>query len=97
MTLVLKKDLKEEDREKLLKKLKLWLDKGKILSSNTWGEKELSYPIKKETRGEFLFLEMEMEAEKGGEIKKKLRLEDDVLRYLLIQTKFVKKSDRRES
>lgn len=85
MTLVLKPDLKKESREKLLKELKKWLGKGKILSSKEWGKKELSYPIKKEKEGEYLFLEIEMTPEKGGEIEKKLRLEEEILRHLLLR------------
>jgi len=85
LILVLKADLKEEDKEKLLKKLKKWLAKGKILSQTSWGKKELAYPIKKQTTAEYLFLEMEVIPEKGGEIEKKLRLEESVLRHLLVR------------
>ena len=85
LTLVLKPTLKKEAQDKLLKEIKKWLGKGKILSTKSWGKKELSYLINKEKEGEYLFLELEMEVEKGGEIDKRLRLEEDVLRYLLIK------------
>ena len=85
MNLVLKLTLKKEDQDKLLKEIKKWLGKGKILSTKSWGKKELSYLINKEKEGEYLFLEIEIEPEKGGEIEKRLRLEENVLRYLLIR------------
>lgn len=76
--------LKEEGQEKILKKIEKWLGKGKILSSKFWGKKKLSYPIKKEKEGNYLFLEIEM-PKKGGEIERNLRLEESVLRYLLVR------------
>lgn len=85
LTLVLKPKITRENQEKLLGHLKKWLEKGKILSTNTWGEKDLAYPIKKANQGVYLFMEIEFDHAKGGEIKKKLRLEDDVLRYLLVR------------
>lgn len=85
MTLVLKAGLKKEAQEDLLKKIKKWLGRGKIISTKEWGKKEFSYPIKKETQGVYLFLELEMTPEKGGEIEKGLRLEEQVLRHLLVR------------
>lgn len=85
MTLVLKSGLKKESQEKLLKEIKKWLGEGKILSTKSWGKRELSYLINKEKEGEYLFLELEMKPEKGGEIERKLRLEEDVLRHLLVR------------
>ena len=85
LTLVLRPDLKKEAQEKLLTKIGKWLGKGKIINTKEWGKKTLSYPIKKETEGVYYLLEIELQdLEKGGEIRKKLRLEENVLRHLLI-------------
>ena len=70
---------------RLFKKIERWIGKGKILSQKSWGRRELAYPIKKEREGVYLFLELEMEPEKGGEIERKLRLEEDILRHLLVR------------
>lgn len=91
VTLVLKPKTTKENQEKLLGHLKKWLGKGKILSTANWGKKDLAYPIEKEKQGVYLFLEIEMETKKGGELKKRLRLEDDVLRHLLVKQNLQRK------
>jgi len=85
LTLVLKSTLEKEAQDKLLEKTKKWAGKGKILSTKSWGKKRLSYLINKEEEGIYLFLELELEPGKGGEIEKKLRLEESILRHLLVR------------
>lgn len=58
---------------------------GKIKSSNEWGKIDLAFKIKKETQGVFIFMELEMEAPGAKNLKNKLRLENDIIRYLLIK------------
>lgn len=95
LTLVLKPKLTKESQKKLLEKIKKTLGKGKILSTELWGKKELAYPIKKEKEGIYLFLELEYKAEKGGEIERNLRLEESILRHLLI-SRVAKRGDLTE-
>lgn len=86
MILVLRSDFKKENQENLTKKIKKWIAKGKILSTKSWGKRELSYPINKEKEGVYLFLELEFDGlKKGGEIERRLRLEENVLRHLLLR------------
>lgn len=86
LTLVLKPTSKKETQGRLLANIKKWMGKGEIISTKDWGKRELSYPIRNEEEGIFLFLEMELEPGKGGEIERRLRLEEDVLRHLLVRS-----------
>lgn len=85
LTLIFRPSIKKHAQEKLLESIKKWAGKGKILSTSKWGKKELSYPISKETEGVYLFLDLELDKGKGGEIERRLRLEEQVLRHLLIR------------
>lgn len=87
LTLVLAGDAssakKKSVSEKLEKVLKTF--KGKIAKADDWGKIDLSYPIAKKTSGNFLFFELEMEGASAKPLNQKLKLEDDIMRHLLIR------------
>lgn len=70
----------KETIEKLIK-----VFNGKIDKFEKWGEMELAYKIRKEENGIFLFFNLELPSEAATEINKKLKMEDDIMRYLLIK------------
>lgn len=59
---------------------------GKIVATINWGEKELAYEIKKQTTGYFVIYQLEMEALSVKNLNDKLRVDEGLLRYLLIKT-----------
>lgn len=73
------KDLKEKPLKEDLEKLG-----GKILSISGIGEKQFTYPIKKETKGFYTTVFFEIEPEKLIDLNQKLSLHDDILRHLII-------------
>ena len=75
-----KKKVFSETLEKIVKILE-----GKLIKVSDWGVKELTYPIKKVKEGLFLFVELEMPAKSAKQLDLKLKMEDLVLRYLLIR------------
>lgn len=86
LTMVIDPDLKEADQIKLIAKVeKLITDaKGKSLKPVSWGKKELAYPIKKKSFGSYFFLALSLSPEELTNIDKKIRLEEEIIRYLLI-------------
>ncbi len=66
--------------EKILKTLK-----GEIKKKEEWGEIELSYPIKKNRVGNFLYFNLELPKGAAGTVNNKLRLEGDIVRHLLVK------------
>ena len=87
LTLVLKSDLEEKVRGELLdgiKKKMLGKD-GKIQKEDLWGPRDLAYPIKKQTKGYYIHFEFQTEPDIAKGIDKTLKLEEDILRYLLIR------------
>ena len=59
--------------------------KGKILKEKSWGERELVYPIKKETKGNYFFLDLSLDPTKINELDRSLRLKEEILRFLIIK------------
>lgn len=87
LTLVLKTDIKEEERKTLLDSMvkKLTGSNGKVTKEDLWGQKDLSYPIKKQTKGFYAHFEIEADPKNAKGLDKILQLEEDILRYLLIR------------
>ena len=84
LVLVLKTSLTPAERKKFFENLKAWLTGLKITGENEWGQKPLSYPIKKEAAG--FYLEMMLMGENiPSDFEKKLLTNDGVLRHLLLR------------
>ena len=81
---------KKKVTETLEKVLSLY--KGKVLSTKDWGVKELAYPIRsanskigKSLTGLYTFFEIELDGKGIKALNDKLRVDTDLLRYLLIK------------
>ncbi len=59
---------------------------GKVVKSKEWGVLDLAYSIKKNKNALYLFWELELPADKVKSLRDKLKLEEDVLRYLLVKS-----------
>lgn len=66
--------------EKILKD-----NKAKISDSKDLGLKKLAYPIKKEINGYYGLINFEVEKEAIAEIKRKISINESVLRHLIIK------------
>lgn len=86
LTLVLKPDLEEKARKELLDDVekKLQAAKGK-LKTDLWGSKDLAYPIKKQNKGYYAHFTFETDPAVAKGLDGALKLEDDILRYLLVR------------
>jgi len=87
LILVFKTSLSETNREKALEKIKELLRGAKIIKEQNLGQKPLSYSIKKESAGFYVDLVFEMEEGIPKEFEKKLILNDNILRHLLLRSK----------
>ncbi len=87
LTLVLKPDLEDKARIALLDSVskRLTGEDGKVEKEDLWGVKTLAYPIKKQTSGYFAHFEIQSDPKNAKGIDKSLRVEEDILRYLLIR------------
>jgi len=74
---------KKKVTETLEKTLKIF--KGVISESKEWGVKELAYKIGKTQTGLYLFFELELDPASVKALNDKLRVDADLIRYLLIR------------
>ncbi len=87
LVLVLKPDLAEAARGKVLSAIKSLLKDMKIAEEHDWGSKALAYPIKRELTGHYFDLILETEASIPKDFEKKVLNNENVLRHLLVRRK----------
>ena len=57
---------------------------GAVTSVNVWGKRTMTYPIRKQREGTYVFWQAQLEPRAIGEIERNLKLDEKVLRYLLV-------------
>ena len=77
--------LNEEAELKTIKNLIISI-KGKITKEDSWGKKTLSFPIKKMRIANFYNWQIEMETKVMKEFKKKLDYNEELIRYLILNS-----------
>jgi ribosomal protein S6 len=86
LVLVLKSSLSDVQRKKLLDTVKGYLKDAKFKTEEEWGQKALSYSIKREVAG--FYLDFLLELEKIPlDFEKRLLANEDILRHLLLKQK----------
>lgn len=58
---------------------------GAVVETTQWGLRPLSYPIRKYREGYYVFSVVELEAPSLAKIEQRLRLTEDIIRYLLVR------------
>ncbi|MBP9719201.1 MAG: 30S ribosomal protein S6 [Candidatus Levybacteria bacterium] len=87
LVLVFKSSLATDKRKKLIDTVTSWVKDGKMTKTEEWGSKPLSYPIKKEVSGHYVYMILESEIGVPTDFEKKILAQDDILRHLLVRTK----------
>lgn len=58
---------------------------GQITNVDNWGRRHLAYPIRKQREGYYVLMQVQLDPESIGELERKLKLTEEVIRYLLVQ------------
>jgi len=59
--------------------------KGKITKSNILGVRQFAYMVKKQSKGSYGIFKVELPENSIGELDKQIRLNEEILRYLLVK------------
>ncbi|HBH44522.1 MAG TPA: 30S ribosomal protein S6, partial [Hyphomonas atlantica] len=57
----------------------------KVGKTEYWGLRTLAYPIKKQRKGHYSLLNIDGPADAVHELERRLRISDDVMRYMTIR------------
>ena len=79
--------LEDEERTALIEKIKEQIVRfgGTVSDVDEWGKKKLAYEIQKQTEGFYYFVHFESEASCPAEVVDRVRIMDNVLRYLCVR------------
>ncbi len=94
LTLILTPDLSEEEGKLFQKKIQSFIQEedGILTDSRNPLKRKLGYPIKKKEEAFLVTLNFNLAPEKLGNLEKKLRSENQILRYLILTKKRPKTS-----
>jgi small subunit ribosomal protein S6 len=86
LTLVISSKVEEDVRNATLDRAKALIERfgGKISEVEDAGKKRLAYEIQKMREGFYYFIKFEAEPTAPAEIESRVRIYDNVLRYLIV-------------
>lgn len=84
---IVKNTIDDEANKKVADTLKdlITTDKGNIIEFKEMGKRKLAYPIKKELTGTYYVMNVEAKHETIKEFDRKVRLNENILRHLIIK------------
>lgn len=85
--LILPNRFTDEEAKEIFKKVGQLISslEGKITLENYWGKKKFAYPIKHEYYGYYGLYEFDLERSAVAEINNKLRLDNNIVRFLIVK------------
>ena len=87
LTVVLNVKLEDDQRAAALEKVKGYITRfgGTVTNVDEWGKKRLAYEIQKMREGFYYFIQFDAPATCPAEIEKRVRILDNVIRYLCVR------------
>ena len=86
LAVVLNAKIEDEERAKVLEKVKGYVTRfgGQISDVEEWGKKKLAYEVQKMSEGYYYFIHFEAETSAPAEIENRVRIMDNVMRFLIV-------------
>ena len=87
LTFVVNAKIEDDERAAVVDKCKALIERfgGTITNVDEWGKKRLAYEIQKMKEGYYYFIHFESDATVPAEMEARLRIMDNVLRYLCVR------------
>ena len=87
LVLIVSPEVADEEMPDFITKLNELINKigGSVDEVNQWGRKQLSYPIKRSTEGNYVLTKLKLKPALTKELEANFRLSGKILRHLLIR------------
>ena len=87
LTFIVKPDIDATNLTAVLDRVKEYIsaEGGSIVKLDQWGMRRLMYPIRKFREGQYVFALVRLEATSIIRIENRLRLTEEIIRYLLVR------------
>ena len=79
--------IEDEERANTVAKVQALIERfgGAITNVDEWGKKKLAYEIQKMKEGFYYFIQFDAETSAPKEIESRIRIMDNVIRYLIVK------------
>lgn len=87
LTVVVNAKIEDDERAQVIEKVKDLVTRfgGNVTDVDEWGKRRLAYEIQKMKEAYYYFIHFESESDVPGEIEQRIRIMDNVLRYLCVR------------
>ena len=87
LAVVVSAKIEDDARTEVVEKVKALVERfgGQIAEVDEWGKRRLAYEIQKMKEGYYYFVRVEAESTAPAEIESRLRIMDNVLRFLCVR------------
>ena len=87
LCVVISAKIEDDARAEVLDKVKALVERagGTISDIDEWGKKRLAYEIQKMNEGYYYFIHFEADGSVPAEIESRVRIMDNVIRYLCVR------------
>ena len=87
LAVVVSAKIEDDERAQVVEKVKALVERfgGQISDVDEWGKKRLAYEIQKMREGFYYFIKFDADADCPGEVEKRVRIMDNVLRFLCVR------------
>ena len=87
LAVVVSAKIEDDERAQVIEKVKALVERfgGQISDVDEWGKKRLAYEIQKMKEAYYSFIHFESDAETPSEIEQRIRIMDNVIRFLCVR------------
>ena len=87
LAVVVNAKIEDEERAQVIEKVKDMITRfgGNVTDVDEWGKRRLAYEIQKMKEAYYYFVHFEADATVPGEIEQRIRIMDNVIRYLCVK------------
>ena len=87
LALVVNAKIEDDARTATVEKAKEYITRfgGTVTEVEDWGKKRLAYEVQKMREGFYYFIKFDADADCPGEVEKRVRIMDNVLRFLCVR------------
>ena len=87
LAVVVNAKIEDDARTAVIEKVQAYITRfgGQVSDVDEWGKRKLAYEIQKMREGYYYFIHFEAEATAPAEIEARLRIMDNVLRFLCVR------------
>lgn len=87
LTFIIHPEVEDEGITDMLEKVSQFITDGggQVTRVDRWGRRRLAYPIKKQTEGYYVLMQVQLDPQSIGELERNLKLTEEVIRHLLVR------------